>query len=71
MSGQAHSSLNFLNLHHIFNFLAVRTPHVFPVTGCSHSATGFSGIRNVPTVRALEDPDFILVFSHLHKLSPP
>lgn len=65
MSGQArYSFLNFLNLHHILNFLAVRTPEIFPVTWCSHSATGFSGIRNVSAIRALEHPDFILVFSH-------
>ena len=61
MTGQAVSSLNFLNLHHILNFLAVRTPKVFPVTGRSHSATGFSGIRNVSAVRALEYPDFVFM----------
>lgn len=65
------SFLNFLNLHHIFNFLAVRTPEIFHVTGCSHSATRFSGIRNISAFRALKNPDFIFVFSHLHRLSPP
>lgn len=69
MSGQAHSSLNFLDLHHILNFLAVRTPEIFPVTVCSHSATGFSGIRNISAVRALENPDFVFVFSHYAKIA--
>lgn len=65
MTGQnSDSFLNFLNLHHILNFLAVRTPEIFPVTGCSHSATGFSGIRNASTVRALENPDFVFMLSH-------
>ena len=63
------SFLNFLNLHHILNFFAVCTPEIFSVTGCSHSATGFPGIRNVSAVRALENPDFILVFSHYAKIA--
>ena len=54
-------SLNFLNLHHIFNFLAMRTPEIFHVTRRGHSDTGFSDIRNVLTVRTLEYPDFVFM----------
>ena len=65
MTGQAHSSfLNFLNLHHILNFLAVSTPKVFPMTGCGHPSGRFRRIGLVSAVRTLEYPDFVFMLFH-------
>ena len=64
MTGQSPAPPFLLNMSHIFNFFTMCAPQVFHVPRSGHPSGRFRRIGLVPTVGALEYPDFIFVLFH-------